>query len=134
MLDQAKLAVVAYAEVVGSNGTSTLTNSGVYTTRISSGLYQIDLSKNPDGTPSQQDLKQFSDRDLIVVTPNPTTQDMQSNFFVYACANSETGGAIKNVGLGAVVDQGGVHFSAVDCDFSFIIYRTLTPPTSSGPA
>lgn len=134
MLDQAKLAVVAYGEVSGSNGTSTRMNSGVYTTRLGSGKYQIDLSKNPDGTPNQQDLTQFSDRDLIVVTPNTPAQDIQANFFMFACASSEPGGAIKNVGIGAVWNSEGVNFSAINCDFSFIIYRTLTPPTSSGPA
>lgn len=131
MLDQAKLAVVAYGEVSGSNGTSTLTNSGVYTTRLAAGSYQIDLSKNPDGTANQQDLTQFSDRDLIVVTPHITPNGFEN---VFACAGSAPGGAIKTVNIGAVWNNEGVNFSAVNCDFSFIIYRTLTPPTSSGPA
>lgn len=128
MLDQAKLAVVAYAEVVGSNGTSTLTNSGIYTTRLGAGWYQVDLSKNPDGTPNQQELAQYSDRDLIVVTPHCTAADNGGVRF----------GGAKNVGVNGAVKEiiigGFVGFTGVDTDFSVIIYRTLTPPATGGPA
>jgi|WetSurSiteA1Bulk_404760.scaffolds.fasta_scaffold60872_2 hypothetical protein len=125
MLDQAKLAVVAYAEVVGSNGTSTLTNSGIYTTRLGAGLYEVDLSKNPDGSASQQELNQFSDRDLIVVTPHSST----TQWAFGGARNVSANGAVKNVFIGV-----GGNNTGADVDFSIVIYRTLTPPVTGGPA
>jgi hypothetical protein len=126
MLDQAKLAVVAYAEVVGSNGTSTLTNSGIYTTRLSQGVFQVDLSRNPDGSANQQELNQFSDRDLIVVTPHDST----TQWAFGGARNISSDGAIKHVFIGG----GTSGFTGIDVDFSVIIYRTLTPPVAGGPA
>jgi hypothetical protein len=127
MLDQAKLAVVAYGEVNGDTGSSTLTNSGVYTTKLGTGVYQIDLSKNPDGSANQQELNQFSDRDLIVVTAINKT----SNLFPYVSASNITGsnGSQKEVHT----SQAGAS-AGVDADFSFVIFRTLTPPATGGPA
>ncbi len=135
MLDQAKLAVVAYAEVSGANGASTLTNSGIYTTRLGAGLYMVDLSKNPDGSANQQELLQFSDRDLIVVTPHSSTtrwayggaKELGADLAGLVGGNP-TPGSVKTVYIG------GAGFTGVDVDFSIIIYRTLTPPVTGGPA
>ena len=66
MFDQAKLAVVAYGQVSYLDGSSTKTNSGVVTTRIGLGTYQISL---PVASQNQLGLQQFSDRDPIFVQP-----------------------------------------------------------------
>jgi len=127
MLDQAKLAVVAYGEVSGADGSSTLTNSGVYTTRLGTGVFRIDLSKNPDGSANQQELTQFSDRDLIIVT----AINKSTNLWPYASASNVTGsnGSLKEIHTSQAGSSTGV-----DADFSYIIYRTLTPPVVGGPA
>ena len=63
---QAQLAIVAYAEVSGTDGSSTKTNSGIATTRLGLGTYALDL---PVASQNQIGLQQFSDRDLIFVQP-----------------------------------------------------------------
>ncbi len=112
MLDQAKLAVVAYVEVSGVDGSSTLTNSGVVTTRLALGTYAIDL-------PAGQ--YQASDRDLIFV------QVKGSNPAISA-AETDTDPQRKLVYLGTSAT------TATDCDFTCVIYRTVTPPAPGGPA
>lgn len=112
MLDQAKLAVVAYVEVSGQDGSSTLTNSGVVTTRLAQGTYAVDL-------PAGQ--YQASDRDLIFV------QVKGGNPFITA-AETDTDPQRKLVYIGAGPT------TAADCDFTCIIYRTVTPPAPGGPA
>jgi hypothetical protein len=129
MFDQAKLAVVAYGEVSGDTGKSTRTNSGIATTRLALGTYSLDL---PVASQNQIGLQQFSDRDLIFVQPlnasapiAATAVNDANNTGPYGAANAQTR---------KLVFTGSSATTAVDCDFSFLILRTLTPPTSDGPA
>jgi hypothetical protein len=120
MFDQAKLAIVAYAEVNGSNGSSTLTNSGISTTRLGLGTYALDL---PNGGPlAPQCLEQFSDRDLIFVQP------LGASTPIAATAVNDADRTRKLVLTGSSAT------TAVDCSFSVLILRTVTPPTLGGPA
>lgn len=112
MLDQAKLAVVAYVSVSGVDGTSTITNSGVTTTKLATGTFAIDL-------PAGQ--YQASDRDLIFV------QVKGGNPFKTASeTDTDPQRKLVYIGVGAS--------TAADCDFDVIIWRTVTPPTAGGPA
>jgi hypothetical protein len=112
MLDQARLAVVAYVEVNGADGSSTLTNSGVVTTKLATGTYAIDL-------PAGQ--YQASDRDLIFV------QVKGGNPFITAAeTDTDPQRKLVYIGIGAS--------TAWDCDFTCVIYRTVTPPAPGGPA
>ena len=121
----ANLAIVAYAEVDGVAGTSTVTNSGVSTTRLSLGLYAVVL---PPYTGNTNNLVQKEARDLIFVQaknisalkgPIPVVDD--------------TGDATKLVSFGAG-DPSMAAATYVDCSFSIIIMRTLVPPPASGTA
>ena len=118
MLDQAKLACVAYAEVKGSDGSSTLTNSGVYTTIIAPGTYLVQL---PSATGAVLGLTQTQDRDLIFVQvkgPNP----------LITAAETDADPANKLVYIGSSPT------TAAMSDFCVIIWRTLIPPPVGAPA
>jgi hypothetical protein len=119
MFDQAKLAIVAYGEVSGVDGSSTKTNSGVVTTRLGLGTFQISL---PVASQNQIGLQQFSDRDLIFIQPLHPTAPIATS------AVNDANQTDKLVFLGSSAT------TAVDCDFSFLILRTVTPPTLGGPA
>ena len=128
MFDQAKLAVVAYAEVVGSDGSSTRTNSGIVTTRLGVGTYQLSL---PVASQNQLGLTQFSDRDLIFVQP------LNSAFPISTAAvNNNTVGvpSAPTLDVNKLVFTGLSSTTAVDTDFAVLILRTLTVPTVGGPA
>ena len=132
MFDQAKLAIVAYAEVNGVDGTSTLTNSGISTTRLALGTYALDL---PVASQNQIGLQQFSDRDLIFVQP------LNADFPVAATAVNDNYSASGTYNIGPQTPQtrklvftGSSATTAVDCSFSVLILRTVTPPTLGGPA
>jgi hypothetical protein len=119
MFDQAKLAVVAYAEVSGTDGSSTRTNSGISTTRLALGTYALDM---PVASQNQVGLQQFSDRDLIFVQP------LNASAPIAATAVNDANQTRKLVFTGSSAT------TAVDCDFSVLMLRTLTPPTLGGPA
>lgn len=126
MFDQAKLAVVAYAEVL-ADGTSPATNSGISTTRTALGSYALDL---PVASPNQVGLQQFSDRDLIFVQPlNATVAGIAAT-----AVNDATATVPATPGSRKLVFLGISPTTAVDCGFSVLILRTLTPPTLGGPA
>jgi hypothetical protein len=119
MFDQAKLAVVAYAEVSGTDGSSTKTNSGIVTTRLGTGTYQLAL---PVASQNQIGLQQFSDRDLIFVQPLNATLPLSTT------AVNDSNQTNKIVFLGSSAT------TAADSDFSVLILRTLTVPVAGGPA
>ena len=121
MFDQAKLAVVAYAEVSAADGSSTRTNSGIVTTRLALGTYALDL---PVASQNQIGLQQFSDRDLIFIQPLGGTFPVMSN-----CATVNDSNQTRKL-----VFFGASSTTAVDSDFSVLILRTLTPPVAGGPA
>ena len=120
MFDQAKLAIVAYGEVSGGDGSSTITNSGVQTTRLGLGTYQISL---PNGSALMpQNLCQFSKSDLIFIQP------LGATFPTMSTAVNDVDQTNKLVFLGTSAT------TAVDVGFSFLVLRTLTPPVAGGPA
>ena len=119
MFDQAKLAIVAYGEVSGVDGSSTKTNSGVVTTRLGLGTFQISL---PVASQNQIGLQQFSDRDLIFIQP------LGATFPTMSTAVNDVDQTNKLVFLGTSAT------TAVDVSFSFLVLRTLTPPVLGGPA
>jgi hypothetical protein len=120
MFDSAGLAIVAYAQVDGHSGASTPTaqaNSGVSTTKISTGLYQVFL---PTG------LTQDPSRDLIYVQPKalPTTTAIQLGCAVVANVVEESA-TVKQVKLTGV--SAALTTTAIDSDFNFFVLRTILP-------
>ena len=119
MFDQAKLAVVAYAEVSGTDGSSTRTNSGIATTRLALGTYALDL---PVASQNQVGLQQVSDRDLVFIQPMNASAPLGTS----AVNNADQTRKLVFIGSSAT--------TAVDSDFAVLIVRTLTPPVVGGPA
>lgn len=108
MMDQAKLAAVAYAQVSGADGLSTLCNSGLSTSRISTGYYALTL---PTGAGNTQTLAQTPASDLIVVTPTGQSP------MVFNVDNTDA--IMKKVTFVTASNF------AADTDFSVVIFRTL---------
>jgi hypothetical protein len=110
------LATVAYAEVNGVAGASTLCNSGVTTTRTGLGTYVVILPTN---------LAQTQGRDLIFVqslganaTPPPVfqvddTQDATKTITAWDFATAAT---------------------KIDASFAILVLRTTVTPPSGAPA
>jgi hypothetical protein len=107
--DQANLAIVAYAQVSGANGSSTLCNSGVVTTKISAGYYSITL---PSG------LQQPSANDIVSVTPTSTLMPLTEETRDFVSVVNNTNSTTKYV----LTSSNG---TGVDCDFSVVIMRSL---------
>jgi hypothetical protein len=109
LFDSAGLAIVAYADVVGSDGSSDTTNSGVTTTRTGLGQYDVTL---PSGKTQEEG------RDLILITPKgPITSEP------YTVKVDDSDSAVKHVGI-----YGGNPLSTfADSDFSILILRTVIP-------
>jgi hypothetical protein len=115
LFDSAGLAIVAYAQVAGGATVSTaVASSGVSTTRISTGLFQVFL---PTG------LAQSAANDLIFVQPkaNPTTTAIQLGDVIVANV-VEVNETIKQVSL-----KGAIGTTAIDSDFDILILRTMLP-------
>jgi hypothetical protein len=120
LFDSAGLAIVAYVQVAGATGVSVstaLANSGVSTTKISTGLYQVFL---PTG------LTQDASRDLIIVQPKavPSTTAIQLGCAIVANVVEESA-TVKQVKLTGV--GGGLLTTSVDSDFNVIVLRTILP-------
>lgn len=110
------MATVAYAEVSGVAGASTLCNSGVTTTRTGLGTYVVILPTN---------LAQTQGRDLIFVqslganaTPPPVfqvddTQDTTKTITAWDPTTAST---------------------KIDTNFGILILRTTVAPPSGAPA
>jgi hypothetical protein len=109
LFDSAGLAIVAYAEVA-ADGTSTVNNSGVTTTKTASGTYNVILPA---------DKTQQLGRDLIFVQPNGTGPQ--------TATVSEADAAKKVVEryAGATIADGA---------FTILILRTIVPPPAGAPA
>jgi hypothetical protein len=117
LFDSAGLAIVAYAQVAGVDGTSVstaLANSGVSTTKITTGLYQVFL---PTG------LTQDASKDLIFIQPKavPSTTAIQLGDAVVANL-VEVSATVKQVKLTAAIGT-----TAVDSDFNILVLRTILP-------
>lgn len=117
LFDSAGLAIVAYAEVIGTTGASTNTNSGVVTTRIATGLYSVTLPAN---------LQQSSSRDLIFVTPKGS---ITSDAYSYK-VDDTVSVATKYI----AIYGGSPVLSYADSDFSVLILRTTITPPAGAPA
>lgn len=113
---QAQLAVVAYAQVSGTDGSSTLCNSGLATTRLGTGTYQLGL---PVGSQNQLGLGQLAPTDLVTVTPLSAAIAPTTPLMVMVVNNTDTNNKLVLFGSSAT--------TAVDSDFSVIIYRSLVP-------
>ena len=112
---QAQLAVVAYAQVNG-DGTSPLCNSGIATTRLGAGTYQLGL---PVGSQNQLGLGQLVATDLVTVTPLSASTTPTTPLMVMVVNNGDTNNKLVLFGSSAT--------TAVDTSFSVIIYRSLIP-------
>jgi hypothetical protein len=117
LFDSAGLAIVAYLEVTGSNGTSTNCNSGVTTTKTGTGQYDIILPSNK---------LQSSPRDLIFVEVNGAITSTP-----YSSKVDNADPQTKHVGI-----YGGTAplTTFADADFSVVIMRTIVPPPANSPA
>jgi hypothetical protein len=116
--NQGQLAIVAYGQVSGVDGSSTLCNSGVVTTRTALGTYRISL---PVASQNQLGLAQSSDRDIVVVTPLEP-----AGTSTFSVNNADP--------VDKFVLMGSSSTTSADVSFSFIIFRTLTPVTPGIPA
>lgn len=116
LFDSAGLAIVAYLEVTGTDGTSANCNSGVTTTKTGTGQYDIIL---PAGK------LQNSPRDLIFVEVNGTITSTP-----YSSKVDNSNAQTKHVGIYG----GGPLTTFADADFSVIILRTIVPPPAGSPA
>jgi hypothetical protein len=117
LFDSAALATVAYAEVVGADGSSTRTNSGVTTTRQSLGTYSVALQTN---------MTQNGVRDLIFIQPKMAT-GVALNGVIHAATVNDDADATKLVQICNAT-------TAIDSDFSIWILRTVIPPPAGAPA
>ncbi len=113
----ANLATVAYVEVSGVAGASTVTNSGVTTTRTALGTYVVIL---PSG------LAQAASRDLTFVQAKGATTVVGAAPMV-----DDSQDATKIVKFWSC-DPALAAATGVDVDFSFLVLRTtITPPTGA---
>jgi hypothetical protein len=117
----ANLATVAYAEVDGAAGASTVTNSGVTTTRTASGTYAVVLPTT---------LGQDVSRDLIFVQAKANNDG--SSFAIPRFATVDDSLTItKTVNIWSG-NPAAVAATLIDGSFSILILRTtITPPTGA---
>lgn len=116
LYDIAGLAIVAYGEVL-ADGTSPNLNSGVATARTAAGQYTITL---PTGK------LQSGTRDLMLVTPkvlSPTGVPVSHSI-------DDSDVAIKRVAMYV----GSPLATFADCEFGFVILRSLVTPPTLSPA
>lgn len=110
LFDSAALAIVAYAHVNGTDGTSTTCTDNLTTSRVSQGVYALTL---PTG------LGQEIQNDLFIVTPHTTTAlpntGLITNPRVFDISSN-----LKEVLVGTAS-------TALDCDFDVLILRTTLP-------
>jgi hypothetical protein len=121
LFDSAGLAIVAYVQVNGADGSSNstaLANSGVSTTKVPlhSGDYLIKLSTALGQDPS---------RDLIFVQPTqptPSTYSSPTSFTagIPAAIVTDHDDYTKEVQFGSGT-------TALDCDFNVLVLRTILP-------
>ena len=116
----ANLATVAYADVEGVAGASTVMNSGVTTTRASAGTYIVLLPTN---------LTQNQGRDLIFV--QPTANADGTSLVAKMAVVDDSLAATKTVAIFAG-DPSLAAVTRIDSSFSILILRTtITPPTGA---
>ena len=113
LFDSAGLAIVAYAQVNGADGSSENTtnkaNSGIYTTKLGAGHYLVQMSTALGQDPS---------RDLIFVQPTSTTSVA---FNIPGSIVVDGNDYNKEVFLGTPTT------TAIDCNFNILVLRTILP-------
>ena len=115
LFDSAALAIVAYAHVDGQTGASTVTNSGVLTSKSTTlaGQYTVAL---------QTAMSQANCKDFVLVQPTAFTGPADSGYIVpVASLVIDSQSTTKQICLGAGAS------TAVNCSFSIIILRTTIP-------
>ena len=115
LFDSAALAIVAYAHVDGDTGASTVTNSGVLTSKSTTlaGRYTVAL---------QTAMSQANCKDFVLVQPTAFTGPADSGYIVpVASLVIDSQSTTKQICLGAGAS------TAVNCSFSIIILRTTIP-------
>lgn len=117
----ANLAVVAYAKVDGTTGASTLSNSGIATTRTAAGQYVVVL---PQG------LTQSTPRDLIFVMPNR----LDTSSLVAMAVVDDSLEATKTIRMYNGDPTGASPTGLQDMSFFILILRTTISPPSGAPA
>ena len=112
------LAIVAYAQVSGTDGSSTLCNSGIATTRLGMGTFRLSL---PVGSQNQIGLGQLAATDLVTVTPLTlsTASPPTGPVLLTVVNNQDTNDKLVLFGTSAT--------TAIDTDFSVVIYRSNIP-------
>ena len=120
LFDSAGLAIVAYVQVDGSDGSSSstaLANSGVTTTKIPSttGDYLVQLSTALGQDPS---------RDLIFVQPTVAANTDQP--YPPSVLVVDGDDYTKEILIGTLDSRTGFT-TALDCDFNVLILRTILP-------
>ena len=116
LFDSAGLAIVAYVQVDGAHGSSSstaLANSGVETTRINTGTYNITVPTALGQDPS---------RDLIFVQPTGTADFDYPPGTIVVDVDDYT----KTVFIGTL-DPTSHSATFVDCNFNLLILRTILP-------
>lgn len=117
------LATVAYAEVDGTAGASTVTNSGVTTTRTASGTYVVILPTT---------LAQDVSRDLIFVQPKANNDGSSFNIPRFATVDDSLS-ITKTINVWSG-NPAAASSTLIDGSFSIVILRTTLPPPSGAPA
>ena len=118
----ANLATVAYAEIDGVAGASTVTNSGLTTTRTAAGTYVAIL---PTG------LTQNTGRDLIFVQAKANNDGTSLTAKMAVVDDSLE--ATKTIAIFSG-DPTLAASTRIDSSFSILILRTTISPPSGGPA
>ena len=115
LFDSAALAIVAYAHVDGATGASTVTNSGVTTTKLGgpgTGSYSVAL---------QTAMSQANCKDFVLVQPTAFTGPADGGY------TQPIGSLVLDSQLTTKTVLLGVGSTTVDCSFSIIILRTTIP-------
>ena len=115
LYDSAGMAIVAYGEVL-ADGTSPNMNSGVATARTATGQYTVTLPVNK---------LQSGNRDIMVVTPKV----IPSLGIPVSHSVDDSDPAVKKVAI-----YGGSPLTTfANCEFSFIIFRSIVTPPALSP-
>lgn len=117
----ANLATVAYAKVDGATGASTVSNSGVTTTRTAAGQYVVVL---PQG------LTQTTPRDLIFVMPNR----LDTSSLVAMAVVDDSLEATKTIRMYNGDPTAASPTGLQDMSFFILILRTTIAPPVNSPA
>lgn len=118
--NDAGLAVVAYLKVKGSDGTSSDCNSGVATSKVETGIYQLVL---PD------DMGEDASRLLAFVQPTGQVAHLVTSPIVSKVDPVDA----RTILVGTYIANS-FTIAAFDSDFTVLLMRTVVPPPAGAPA